>query len=361
MLSSLFRKGLYGVLAAGTLCAVMFSSVLVYLNFYYFFIPHQEKWLSVPAYFDFSAEVPVMESGASSGGIDNNSSSMTSYYAAQIDTVGLRARLNPKFCYKVVVHLELTRNTFNRDLGNFMVALSPSGSSSTSDDGTVRKPAILPYMSPIIEVMHDLLGCGLYLTGFWRQTSMVRVPLTDHFDPARFAISSQSAYAENAKVKAASSIRTQEKKLTQPLRLLIDQRVHIANAHLSFELVLQGLRYWIHLLKLPFFIIFTCFIASVELGFVIMTAYLVVYIFGARFNGDKLSSLLDDAKKKNNNYDSGKIKVEREDSLPLVKIKFEPLDEDDEGQRTVVPESPHTSPSLSGGTTAVQSRSASSL
>jgi hypothetical protein len=345
MLNSFFRKGLYGFLAIGTLCAVIISSVLVYLNFYYFLIPHQEKWLSVPADFDFSTRVPIVES--STGSIDNkNSSSTTPYYAAQIDTVALRARLNPKFRYKVVLHLELTRNTFNKDLGNFMVALSPS--SSSSSDRTVRKPAILPYRSPIIEVMHDLLGCGLYLTGFWQQTSMVRVPLTDYFDPADFAVSSQSAYSE-------ASI--QKGKQPQPLRLLIDQRVHIANANLSFEMVLQGLRYWIHLLKLPFFIVFTGFIASVEIGFAIVVAYLVVYIFGA--SPDKLASPL--ASSKNNNV---KIKVEREDSPPLVKIKSEPLDEDDEddeGQRTAVPESPRTSPILSDTTTAVQSRSASSM
>lgn len=345
MLAGLFRKGLYSILAVGTLCTVAVSSILVYINFYYFLVPRQEKWFAVPAYFDFSTTVtPTVSRDSGAQGIE---SSTAHYFAAQLDTASIKARLNPKFHYKVVLHLELTRNGFNKEAGNFMVTLSPSGS-----EEMVRKPAILPYRSPIIELMHDVLGCGMYVTGLWRQTSQVRIPLTDGFEPSTIAVSSdRKHYNANEKVISERKNVFQINELDpQQLTLFIDQRMHIVDAKLSFQIVLRGLCYWIHLLKLPFFVAFTGFIASIELGFVIVVAYLVVFIFGSWKSKDSTNDAF--------TKDLGgamEIKVKHED---LPSIKTESLDEDD--QLTAVPESPRFSTGVSESTTVVQSRSASS-
>lgn len=109
--------------------------------------------------------------------------------------------LDPDFVhsqpYDVAVVLELPPTPSNLDVGNFMVDLTllapPSGtglaavSNKPNPIHHSRRPAILTYTSPLVDVARRVLRLPLYMVGWRREAQTLEVPMMEKIEFARGA------------------------------------------------------------------------------------------------------------------------------------------------------------------------------
>lgn len=94
--------------------------------------------------------------------------------------------------YDVSVTLQLPRTPSNLAMGNFMVDLSLlSPHSSSGSDTSVsslarsRRPAILTYSSPLVDLAHKITSMPLYAVGWKKEEETIRVNMMESVKFAR--------------------------------------------------------------------------------------------------------------------------------------------------------------------------------
>jgi hypothetical protein len=133
--------------------------------------------------------------------------------------------------YDVAVALDLPRTPKNLDVGNFMVDLtlySRQTGGSVLPANTLnpisqsRRPAILTYTSPLVDLARRMVRLPLYVVGWRREAETLEVPMMEKVEFARGA-----------------------KNLPQSLRLEIqsDSKMQIYSARVEFRARFTGLRW----------------------------------------------------------------------------------------------------------------------
>ncbi|CAG8948483.1 unnamed protein product [Penicillium salamii] len=133
--------------------------------------------------------------------------------------------------YDVSVTLEVPRTPSNLDNGNFMLDLTlfatrPASLVLPGPTNTpiaqARRPAILTYASPMVDMARRATRMPLYLVGWRRESETLEVPMMEQLEFGK-------------------GVRN----LPQSLRLEIqsDARMQIYSAHVEFRARLTGLRY----------------------------------------------------------------------------------------------------------------------
>jgi hypothetical protein len=94
--------------------------------------------------------------------------------------------------YDVAVVLEVPPTPSNLDVGNFMVDLTllapPSGSGLAAVSNKPnpihhsRRPAILTYTSPLVDVARRVLRLPLYMVGWQREAQILEVPMMEKIE-----------------------------------------------------------------------------------------------------------------------------------------------------------------------------------
>lgn len=133
--------------------------------------------------------------------------------------------------YDVAVALDLPRTPSNLDVGNFMIDLTlysrqtasvlPTSSDTPSPISQSRRPAILTYNSPLVNLARRLTRLPLYVVGWCREAEMLEVPMMEKVEFARGA-----------------------RNLPQSLRVEIqsDGKMQIYSARVEFRARFTGLR-----------------------------------------------------------------------------------------------------------------------
>lgn len=133
--------------------------------------------------------------------------------------------------YDVSVTLEVPRTPSNLDTGNFMLDLTLFSSRpaslvlpgpTNSPISHSRRPAILTYASPMVDIARKATRMPLYVVGWRRESEKLEVPMMEQLE---FSKGIQN--------------------LPQSLRLEIqsESRLQIYTAHVEFRARLTGLRY----------------------------------------------------------------------------------------------------------------------
>lgn len=167
--------------------------------------------------------------------------------------------------YSVSLELEMPRDQYNNEIGNFMVTLSTTSESGAATSPSAllgtsvyTRPAILPYKSPVLELLDTLFFLPLYLTKFWQQTSVLTIPL--------------------ARNVASTSIIPSSGRDTL---VWLDRPVNIVQASLIINTQWQGLRAWMYHYRLLLFVVAPVAIWIIEAIVAAVVAYLVVDTFGS--------------------------------------------------------------------------------
>lgn len=133
--------------------------------------------------------------------------------------------------YDVAVILDMPRTPKNLDIGNFMVDLTlyarQTGGSvipveTSNPISQSRRPAILTYSSPLVDLARRVLRLPLYMLGWRREAEILEVPMMEKVEFPRGT-----------------------KNLPQSLRLEIQSssEVQIYSARVEFRARFTGLRY----------------------------------------------------------------------------------------------------------------------
>jgi len=153
--------------------------------------------------------------------------------------------------YDVSVTLQLPRTPSNLAMGNFMVDLSLlSPHSSSGSDTSIsslarsRRPAILTYCSPLVDLAHKFTSMPLYAVGWKKEEEIIRVNMMES-------------------VKFARGWRN----VPGSLRLEIHSKDHIQvyNAVVAFRAKFMGLRWIMYNWKISSFFIFVTLFWSVSM------------------------------------------------------------------------------------------------
>ncbi|KAJ5095512.1 hypothetical protein NUU61_004868 [Penicillium alfredii] len=157
--------------------------------------------------------------------------------------------------YDVAVTLELPRTPSNLDTGNFMVDLAlfsrpaasvlPGSTNALNRLSHSRRPAILTYTSPLVDVARRLARLPLYVVGWRREAEMLEVPMMEKVEFQRGA-----------------------RNLPQSLRLEIqsDGKMQVYSARVEFRAQFTGLRYFMYRWKLTSFVVFSSVFWSLSLA-----------------------------------------------------------------------------------------------
>lgn len=130
-----------------------------------------------------------------------------------------------------LVTLEVPRTPSNLDTGNFMVDLTlfatrPASLVLPGPTNTpisqARRPAILTYTSPMVDIARRAARLPLYIVGWRRESEKLEVPMMEQLEFAKGA-----------------------RNLPQSLRLELqsESRMQIYTAHVEIRARLTGLRY----------------------------------------------------------------------------------------------------------------------
>lgn len=229
------------ILAWIVVIVLQILAFVLYSSIYFYYVP--ERVHSAPVYFDFGANInPVEPTSTVAGIIDFSESPITS--------------LKKSVFYSVELELELPRDTYNADLGNFMVSLSMPRRNDPHLDSLLaphvnKRPAILPFRSPTLELANTAAFLPLYLTTIWRQSSTVVVPL-------------------------AKDVPYSGLSLEKGFGISIDRRVNIAQATLNIHTQYEGLRGWMYHYRIILFVVGPAFICGIECIAAIAITWLVV-------------------------------------------------------------------------------------
>lgn len=133
--------------------------------------------------------------------------------------------------YDVAVALDLPRTPSNLDVGNFMIDLTlysrqtasvlPTSADTQTPVSQSRRPAILTYNSPLVDLARRMVRLPLYVVGWRREAEILQVPMMEKVQFARGA-----------------------KNLPQSLRVEIqsDGKMQIYSARVEFRARFTGLR-----------------------------------------------------------------------------------------------------------------------
>lgn len=133
--------------------------------------------------------------------------------------------------YDVAVTLELPRTPSNLETGNFMIDLAlypppassvlPGSANAQNPISQSRRPAILTYTSPLVDLARRLVRLPLYLVGWRREAETLEVPMMEKVEFARGS-----------------------RNLPQSLRLEIqsDEKMQIYSARVEFRIRFTGMR-----------------------------------------------------------------------------------------------------------------------
>ncbi|KAA8646141.1 seipin [Aspergillus tanneri] len=198
--------------------------------------------------------------------------------------------------YDVTVKLELPRTPSNLATGNFMLDLTlfPPSSSSfiTGANASMyaisrsRRPAILTYASPLVDMASKLSFMPLYVFGWHREAEILEVPMMEKIEFAR------------GWRNVPDSLR---------LEIHSQEQMQVYKAKVEIRARFTGLRWMIYYWKITSFVVFTFLFWGIS-----MTSASIVWITLTAISvGDK---------------DTHKVKVKKEYRDDFW-IKDEPLDE----------------------------------
>ncbi|KAK5203222.1 hypothetical protein LTR41_011024 [Exophiala xenobiotica] len=181
------------------------------------------------------------------------------YATTALDTSALISQQ----AYDVELVLDMPRTPTNLEAGNFMLDLSLLGpginvrnvldplsawlSNITTDNvyKHSRRPAILPYSSPILSLSHTLLHLPWHAIG-WRDLDAVHL-VVPMFEMISFPRGSRNVPSHARLELQSSSI------------------MQVYNAKLAFRAKFQGLRYWIYNYRVVAFVIFTALFYTISI------------------------------------------------------------------------------------------------
>ncbi|KAJ5683315.1 hypothetical protein N7462_006480 [Penicillium macrosclerotiorum] len=170
--------------------------------------------------------------------------------------------------YDVAVALDLPRTPSNLDAGNFMIDLTlysrddssgsllPTSGNALKPISQARRPAILTYTSPLVDVAKRMVRLPLYVVSWRREAETLEVPMMERVEFARGA-----------------------RNLPQSLRLEIqsDAKMQVYSARVEFRARFTGLRWFMYRWKLTSFVIFSSMFWSVSMASAGLTWFLLTW------------------------------------------------------------------------------------
>ncbi|KAJ5158452.1 Survival protein SurE-like phosphatase/nucleotidase [Penicillium coprophilum] len=155
--------------------------------------------------------------------------------------------------YDVSVTLELPRTPSNLDTGNFMLDLTlfssrPASSLLPGPNNTpisqARRPAIMTFASPLVDVARRAARMPFYVVGWHRESETLEVPMMEQLEFSKGA-----------------------QNLPQSLRLEIqsDLKMQVYTARVEFRARLTGLRWLMWRWKITSFVVFSTLFWSVSM------------------------------------------------------------------------------------------------
>ncbi|KAJ5481319.1 hypothetical protein N7475_000131 [Penicillium sp. IBT 31633x] len=250
------------------------------------------------------------------------------FYFKFIPTVGLQrevhlqfghgnpwgtAHFNSEFVafqpYDISVTLELPRTPSNLDTGNFMLDLTlySSRPASTILPGPnnapisqARRPAIMTYASPLVDVARRAARMPLYVVGWGRESETLEVPMMEELEFA----------------KGVGN-------LPQSLRLEIqsDSTLQIYTARVEFRARLTGLRWLMYRWKITSFVVFSSLFWSVSMLSASLTWLALTWILGTisenEIKGEPEELIKEESEELETSEESSGIKKEEPESRLL--------------------------------------------
>ncbi|KIW23333.1 uncharacterized protein PV07_11541 [Cladophialophora immunda] len=233
------------ILFLGTSTVLLALSSTAYAFFYYNYIPQIS--LERVLYLQYGTDFPP-------------------HATAELDTNALVSQQ----AYNVELILDMPRTPTNLQAGNFMLDLSLLGSKSVPDAvsswlGNItvenvlyhsRRPAILPYASPILSLSHTVLHLPWHLLNLRDlDRSRLVVPM---FEMLVFP-------------RGARNVPTHAR-----LELQASSVLQVYDVKLAFRAKFQGMRYWIYNYRATAFVLFTALfygvsVTSMALGWAVIS------------------------------------------------------------------------------------------
>lgn len=239
---------------------------MLYTSTYFYYVPYSK--VSIPVFFDFSSaydiispvetvpfQPPVLRGGVGAltvpGILDLSESPVMN--------------LKKTILYSVSLELNLPRDQHNTYMGNFMVTLTAPREKS-NDLIVIKRPAILPYKSQILEIVDTVAFLPFYVLSFWKQTTKITVPLAKNLPYSSFTSSIPPAQGSG--------------ELGPGINIGLDRVVNLASAVLHIHTQYRGLRAWMYHYRILLFLIGPFCIWVVECTAAMLVALFIVSLFG---------------------------------------------------------------------------------
>lgn len=156
----------------------------------------------------------------------------------------------PNHKFRVLVTLDLPRDSHNKALGNFLVGVNPD----PNGDQIRWRQSILPYKSELLEVIDTLTFLPLYLLGFSKQSTKVRLDF-GVYDPA---IDTMKA-----------------------LMVYLNKPVNLESAQIDMQTEWEGMRYWMYKWRLVMWIVIPVLMWWIESLVMTGVAISVAWLFNS--------------------------------------------------------------------------------
>ncbi|KAL5002306.1 putative adipose-regulatory protein-domain-containing protein [Aspergillus recurvatus] len=274
-----------------TAICMTFVSALAYGVFYYNFIP--QVGLERVVHLQFGDGHPWGVAALDSG--------LISYQA-----------------YDVHVELELPRTPSNLATGNFMLDLTllshslmsarTGGNTTAPPISHSRRPAILTYASPLIDISSKVSFMPLYVLGWKREAERLVVPMMEGIEFSRGA-----------------------HKVPETLRLEVqsDEKMQFYSAKVKFRASFTGLRWIMYHWRIPSFFVFSFMFWSVS-----MLAFSLSWVLLACLSNKGVTEEEDeeDVKEEEESKSEPTIKEEQSEKLGLLDIESTTETSDREGE-----------------------------
>lgn len=221
---NLARGVLYTLVTTTTLLSMISMAPVFYYIAYQVYVPYPSVSLPVDVQF----------------GRDNAS--------AMVDTAEVASRLANTDYYLSVV-MDLPRDNYNSQLGNFMVSAELL---TECHDYKRSRFSILPFKNMYLEFLDTVLFSPLYLFEFATQTSTIDLEMFDW--PRRAA---------------------------PPMIVSLDRLVNLNSLHLVWHVRWRGVRWFMYKYRVSAFILGCIFFITIELLSAAFVAALIMVFFGA--------------------------------------------------------------------------------
>ncbi|PVU98110.1 hypothetical protein BB561_000098 [Smittium simulii] len=199
--SSLILRGLF---FNGILIETAISAIILYLLFYWIYMPTVE--LNQPIFFNFS---------------DDGASAKLDLYNVQKSM-----KLSSYQAYNMEVYLKVPTSEQNQNIGNFMVSLQLINSNN-EPYLTIKKPAICKYRSALVRQIHGLVFFfPMLITGIGDESEVMFIRMID-------------------------GISDLEHKDVRSIVVNVDKRLQIYNSELRITAAFSGIRYLMYYWKIP--------------------------------------------------------------------------------------------------------------